>query len=180
MNKKLLVASLGLATITALGLAPVKANAEQAKPTQAETIVSNNLIENGDFSRGFDGWDAAGSEYNLLENEHGKYVDLLGYPYVSINQSLKIDPNSVYEVSYLGYGDSSLVYGTGSLQLNKWTSEGGSADTERVRVDSNNKWTKYSTTVNSGEKKYSEIQLQFNAQGYQGLQFTDVVVKKIG
>lgn len=143
-------------------------------------MVNDNLIENGDFALGFDSWDATGSNYKLLENEHGKYVDLSGSPYVSLNQSVKIDPNSVYEVSYLGYGNANLVYGNGRLQLNKWTSNGGSADTELINVDRNNKWTKYSTTVNSGEKKYSRIQLQFNAQKFQGLQFTDVIVKKIG
>lgn len=181
MNKQLLaVASLVVATSTALILAPVKANADQTKLSRTEVIVSDNLIENGDFSHGFDCWDPTGSEYELLENEDGKYVELFGYNCVSINQSLEIDPNSVYEVSYLGYGDTSYFYGNGSLQLNKWTSTGGAADTEHVHVDLNNEWTKYSTLVNSGEKKYSSIQLQFCAQGFQGLKFTDVAVRKIG
>lgn len=180
MNKQLLVASLSVVAVTALALAPIKANADQEKLTQAEVTVSNNLIKNGDFSRDFDGWDATGSKYQLLENAHGKYVSLTGYPYASINQSLQIDPNSVYEVSYLGYGNKDYLYGNGSLQLNKWTSAGGSADTERVYTERNNKWTKYSTIVNAGEKKYSSIQLQFNLQKFQGFEFTDVVVKKIG
>lgn len=36
MNKKLIIASLGLITITAFGLEPVKANAEQGNLTQTE------------------------------------------------------------------------------------------------------------------------------------------------
>lgn len=147
--------------------------------TQNSIDESTNLIKNGDFSKGFDNWDVYGKDIYILTNEHGKYVLITASGYVTVDQSLEIDPNSVYEVSYYGYGMRGAAYGNGSLQLNKWTPEGGSADTERVSVQPNDTWQKYSTIVNAGDVKFSRIGLQFNADRFQMFQFADVSVKKI-
>ncbi|MBO0439399.1 carbohydrate binding domain-containing protein [Candidatus Enterococcus ikei] len=187
MNKKKIIwgAALAMVMSASIYMGVEQANAQDniedlsVLKTQNNLTENVNLIKNGDFSKGFENWSIGGKDASLKTNEHGNYVSLVGSGYVTVDQTINIDPNSVYEVSYSGYGSSTAVYGNGSLQLNKWTSEGGAANTERVFVQRNDKWQKYSTIVNSGDIRFSRIGLQFNANRFQMLKFTDVTVKKI-
>lgn len=165
-----------------------------ASPSQSTTLTTltlaainnnfaenDNLIKNGDFSNNFDFWNVfEDTDAIIKSNSHGTYVEAFARPRSSIEQSVDIDPNSVYEVSFLGFRSSSWAYGSGSLQLSKYTSEGGYGDIERVPITEYNIWKTYSTIVNTGDKKYSKLYLDFNASRSQGLCFTDVSVKKIG
>ena len=147
--------------------------------------VVENLIINGDFSNGFEGWDVTGKNIGpdhvrILENEQGKYVDMFVKDYVSIKyQNINIDPNSVYEISYFGKGEHVQTYGNAMLQISKVKMDGG-VDIEHVKAKGDSIWRKYSTTINGEAVKYNTISLSFNGTYSQRLQFTNVVVKRIG
>ena len=159
-----------------------------ASPSQSTTLTTpalaaenDNLIKNGDFSNNFNFWNVFEDTAAIIKsNSHGTYVEAFARPRASIQQSVDIDPNSVYEVSFYGFKSSSWASGSGSLQLSKYTSEGGYGDIERVPITEYNIWKTYSTIVNTGDKKYAKLYLDFNASRSQGLCFTDVSVKKIG
>lgn len=153
---------------------------EKTSTSTFKVEVVDNLIVNGDFSKGFEGWSVDGNGINLLENDHGKYVDmkLKGYSKVEQN-SIIIDPNSVYEVSYLGRGVSHPNIGNAHLMLYKTRADGGRISTESVNVTDDGEWRKYSTIINDSDIKYNKISLTFKGTMYQNLQFTDVAIKRI-
>lgn len=147
---------------------------------QKESVEHDNLVINGNFSNGFEGWSLSGNGTFIRENDHGNYVSLMSGRFARVSTSLiSIDPNSVYEVSFLGYGSRRLNYGNGFLQLLKYNSQGSTPSIQNLKLNLNDRWEQYSTVINDGNEKYSRLYLDFIIQPFQGLEFTDVIVKKI-
>ena len=140
---------------------------------------TENLIINGDFSKGFDGWELAGEKIEIAKFEHGNYAKMtIEGNYGALNQSVDIDPNATYRLLFLGYSTSTS--GNSMLQIDKWTAAGGVSDVEIVPVNHDGLWKIYTTTINNHDEKYNKVKLQFISRYPGSFGITAVSLNKIG
>lgn len=181
MNKKIAIGMCGI--LLSLGTVVVShANADVLGRNSINILSTNNkansedinLVKNGDFSQGFDGWVVQGKP-SIKNNENGNYIDMNNG---TLSQMVSIDPGSVYKVSFSGFYDRHWVQASGHLDIGMYNNS-GHVDFKHVMITEKDTWATYSTLINDSENKYSSVDLMFKAGYLNFINFTNVRIEKI-
>ena len=143
------------------------------KPEQSsENPENDNLVQNGDFNQGADGWSLRGEGVIKLPNED----NFVFHPQdnnASIRQTITLKPNTDYQMSIM---INALPGSEGPVVVD--TSDRFDTSAQIVHRTSTEGWTKFTSSFNSGTFTDVTIRL-FVEDNFSGtVYFDDVQLKK--
>ncbi|PED43134.1 carbohydrate binding domain-containing protein [Bacillus cereus] len=149
----------------------------ETDPEKPKPEESKNLIENGDFSNGFQGWKPHQLEIQTsYDKEHQNYIKL--YPWLSSNKPeiklkpIQVEPNTTYELTYDYKFHSTSEYSRGML----WIGSNGYYLGEEYSPTWKKRTIKYTT---GPDQKLFEMRINNYDHRSVPLSFTNVELKKI-